>query len=128
MCYAIIREETAAFARRVTGLGFRVYVAKAGTYGFITDDTESRVLSFSIADDSLSGNYGPPSIQSGTGWGMDKHPSSLTTAEEVREALYVNPPEWTLRKGKGWRYLSTVAQYLSQYGSSSQFKQFDENA
>lgn len=116
-----IKEETEAFAERVSGLGFTVYIAEHGTYGFITDASETRVLSFSFNDgSSLGGNYGPPSTKSGTGWRMDKGPHSLATAEDVREALYANPPDWL--RGRGWKYLSTVAQYLQHYRASSRFK------
>ena len=118
-----IKDETSFFAGRISQMGFTVYVAKSGDYGFITDDKASRVLSFSFTDGgSLSGNYGPPSTQSGTGWRMVKGPDSLKTADDVREALYASPPDWL--RGKGWRYLSTVAQYLQHYGPSSQFKLF----
>lgn len=108
------------FALYIKGLGFRVYIAKAGDYGFITDETESRVLSFGFSSGgSLSGNYGPPSVASGTGWRMERTPYDLRTAADVHEALYAAPPDWL--RGKGWSYLSTVKQYLSQYGQSSGF-------
>ena len=119
-----IKDDVLIFADHISRLGFTVYIAKSGTYGFITDDAANRVLSFGFNDGgSLSGNYGPPSTQCGTGWRMDKGPHSLTTAEAVREALYANPPDWL--RGKGWRYLSTVEQYLQLYGSSSQFTKFE---
>ena len=119
-----IKTETRKFARRITDLGFVVYIAESGTYGFITDAAESRVLSFSFNDcGSLSGNYGPASTQSGTGWRMDKGPHALATAEDVKETLYANPPDWL--RGRGWKYLSSVAQYLQQYGASSRFTKFD---
>jgi len=115
-----------AFAARIAGMGFAVYIAESGSYGFITDDTESRVLSFSFNDQtSLRGNYGPPSTTSGTGWRMDAQPSDLTTPERVKEALYAYPPDWCVRRGVGWRYLSTVKQYLQLYGLSSKFERFD---
>jgi hypothetical protein len=120
-----IKDEVSAFADRITRLGFIVHIAKSRTYGFITDDTARRVLSFSFNDGgSLSGNYGPPSTESGTGWRLEKSPYSLATAKDVREALYAAPPEWVRRRGVGWRYLSTVEQYLQQYDSSSQFTIF----
>lgn len=109
------------FAERIKGLGFKVYLAKKGTYGFITDDSAARVLSFSLNDNgSLGGNYRPPSSESGTGWRLDKTLSDMRTVHDVREALYTHPP---LFCGRGWKHLSTVAQYLAQYGSSSQFEE-----
>ena len=104
-----IRTETEGFAKRISDLGFTVYIAESSAYGFITDASESRVLSFSFNDcGSLGGNYGPASKTSGTGWRLEKGPHALVTAEDVKEALYANPPQWC---GKGWKYLSNVAQY-----------------
>lgn len=117
------RDAAIAFAHFIRGLGFRVYLAKCSTYGFITDDSEVRVLSFSFTDGgSLGGNYSPPSTQSGTGWRMDGHPSDLRTADQVRTALYAVPPPWA---GRGWKRPSTVADYLGLFGASSGFKAID---
>mgnify|MGYP003662244127 CR=1 FL=1 len=114
-----IREQASAFAGRMVGLGFTVYLAKSGTYGFITDATQSRVLSFSMNDgSSLSGNYGPPSVEIGTGWRLGVSPYQLRTAEDVRQALYSAPFPGC---GRGWKYYTNVAQHLAQYGASSGF-------
>lgn len=119
MGYSTYRDEARAFAERVKALGFVVYMAESGTYGFVTDASESRVLSFGLdMGASLSGNYGPPSTTSGTGWRMDKTPNMLRTAADVQKALYAHPPVWC---GNGWKYLSTVKQYLAHYGASSRF-------
>lgn len=119
-----LRETTHDFARRITALGFRVYIARNGEapYGFIANDLELRVLSFSFNDgSSLHGNYGPPSRESGTGWRLDECPYDLRTTEDVTRALNAHPPAW---EGKGWRYLTTVAQYLKTYQDSSRFALF----
>lgn len=109
------------FAHFVKGLGFKVYLAKAQNYGFITDDTGSRVLSFSFTDGgTLSGNYGPPSRESGTGWRLEKTPYDLQTANDVRRALYASPPPWC---GRGWQRYTTLEQHLKLYGTSSQYVQ-----
>jgi hypothetical protein len=111
--------EVAAWSGFIKGLGFDVYIAKSGTYGFITDNKAERVLSFSFTDGgSLSGNYGPPSQTSGTGWRMDLDPSQLTTYGDVHKALYSEAPGFC---GKGWKHYTTVAQHLADYGSSSQY-------
>ena len=113
------RHEPAAseFAYFVKGLGFRVFLAKTRDYGFITDADGSRVLSFSFTDGSrLSGNYWPPSQQSGTGWRMEISPHALRNAEDVRNALCARPPDWC---GKGWKRYTTLADHLGMYGSSS---------
>ena len=74
------------YAQQIKALGFRVWLAKSNTYGFISDDTGSRVLSWSTEDLSgaLSGNYGPASRESGTGWKHeDFSMSALRTGESV---------------------------------------------
>lgn len=114
---------TADFAARVKALGFRVWIAERGYYGFISDDTGSRVLSFSFSDgSSLSGNYGPPSQESGTGWRLDETPFDLRTADDVRRALNAYPPAWV---GKGWKGLTTVDQHLAMYGQSSRYTEVE---
>lgn len=116
------------FAARIKALGFAVYLAKGGHYGFITDDTGERVLSFSFAgtEDTLSGNYGPPSRESGTGWRMGTRPQELRTAEDVRAALYAMPPQWCQRATEtrgGWRRMTTLAEHLKTYGPSSHYRE-----
>lgn len=112
------------FAHFVKGLGFRAWVADSnyrGGYGFLSDDKGERVLSFEFtAEGKLSGNYGPPSRESGTGWVLNQTPYSLKTAEDVREALYAVPPTFC---GKGWKHYTTVEQHLAMYGSSSKYKE-----
>lgn len=115
--------EVQDFVNRIKSFGFTVYLAERGTYGFITDDSNSRILAFSFTDGgNLGGAYGPPSKSSGTGWRMDKKPESLTSVEAINDALYATAPPWTSRNGpKGWERYSTVADYLALYGSSSRF-------
>lgn len=109
------------FAQRITALGFHVFLAERGNYGFITDSTETRVLTFSFTDgSSLGGCYGPPSRESGTGWRMNALPYMLRTAEDVEKALYAHPPAFC---GNGWKHFTTVKQYLDMYGSSSRFQE-----
>jgi hypothetical protein len=108
------------FADFVKSLGFVVYLSESGTYGFITDDKQDRVLSFSFTDcGKLSGNYAPPSRESGTGWRLSAGPSDLHTAEDVIKALNSTPPEYC---GRGWKRFTTVKEYLSCY-ESSKFRQ-----
>jgi len=120
------------FAQFIKGLGFRAFVAGndgVRGYGFITDAAGSRVLSFSMGDGTLGGNYGPPSRTSGTGWQLNATPWSLKTAEDVRQALYSMPPDWCRRASPqargddGWRYLTTLEQHLAQYGASSKYQE-----
>lgn len=120
-----IRQTAAlAFANRITAMGFRVFLAKRGHYGFITNDDGSRVISFSFSDGpSLSGNYGPPSRESGTGWRLSRSPEDLRTAEDVKAAFAETPPPFC---GKGWRYMTTLEQHLKAYGVSSRYCEVQE--
>jgi len=131
------REQVAQWAGTIKGLGFRVWLDKGGTYGFISDESESRVLSFGFRDGgSLGGNYGPPSQESGTGWRLDGAPWDLTTAAAVKAKLYEPAPEWTRRaaprcgscghghgKPSGWQHYQTVSQHLAMYGKSSGYQE-----
>lgn len=128
MSYQTERDETRAFAKRISNLGFAVYIAENGNYGFVTDETESRVLDFAFSgiEATLGGNYGPPSTRSGTGWGIENSPYSLKTADDVKAALYSTAPSYCERGEHGWRYYSNVKQYLAHYGSSSRFTRFTE--
>jgi hypothetical protein len=124
------RQQSASdFAHFVKGLGFRVFLAGSGDYGFITDTEGSRVLSFSFTGgSSLSGNYGPPSRACGTGWQSSFDAWNIKTADDVSRALYENPPSFCPRAqpGKpesGWQYFTTLEQHLSQYGSSSKYRE-----
>ena len=122
--HRIPKPEVTHFADRITAMGYIVYIADDGRYGFITDSTELRVLGFSFNDGtSLSGIYGPPSIYNGTGWRMDEKPDDLKTSAQVHDALYAQPPRWVHRgqELQGWKYLTTVARYLARYDSSSKF-------
>jgi hypothetical protein len=113
--------QAAEFAEFIKSLGFKVYLSKSKTYGFVTDDKAERVMSFSFTDGaSLSGNYGPPSRESGTGWRLDVEPSQLKTKEDVTKALYATPPAYC---GKGWKRYTTLKEYMADYGSSSGFQE-----
>lgn len=115
------KEAAIEFARYIKSLGFKVYLAKSETYGFITTESGERVLSFSFSlDDSLSGNYYPPSSESGTGWRLTQLPSQLKTKADVDKALNASPDYQT---GKGWKRFTTLKDYLAMYQSSSQFKE-----
>jgi hypothetical protein len=111
----------AEFAGRIKALGFRVFIAAKGPYGFITDADGSRVLCFSLDSvGSLSGTYSPPSTTSGTGWRMDRMPGELRTAADVKAALYATAPPWA---GNGWKRYTTLPEHLAAYGSSSGYSE-----
>lgn len=115
-----VKQAAQEFAQRIVAMGFTVYLADRGTHGIITDDAESRVMSFQFdgVRSTLGGEYGPPSTTSGTGWQLSVDPCDLLTANDVRKALYAVPPEWA---GSGWKYFTTLAQHLATYDASSRY-------
>jgi hypothetical protein len=50
---------------------------------------------------------------------MDETPYDLKSADDVKRALYAEAPEWTGRRGRGWKHYTTLAEHLGMYGSSS---------
>lgn len=88
--------------------GLRVFVAERATYGFYTDNTGKRVVSFQL-DLSLtfSGNY--KSKSNGTGWRItDNIPDDFT------KLLYTNSPF-------EFDNYTTLDEYLNMYQNSSKF-------
>lgn len=114
---------TLEFAKHITSLGFVVYIAENGDYGFITDETETRVLCFESKRFSLSGNYWPHSTESGTGWALKETMDQLLTKDDVHKALYRIAPEWC---GHGFKTYTTVGQHLKVYGPSSRYTKYSE--
>jgi hypothetical protein len=109
------------WARSIKALGFKVYLAERGTYGFISDHEGTRVLSFSFNDGgSLHGNYGPPSYESGTGWRLYTTPWDMKTAEDVKAMLFATPPQYC---GRGWKRFTTLNEHLLMYGKSSRYEE-----
>lgn len=120
-------ERCIKFAEHIKGLGFRVFLSKSKTYGFITDQKGERVLSFSFSglQDTLSGNYGPPSTTSVTGWRLSTWrlstlPAHLQIRSDVVKALNASPD---FNVGKGWKYFQSLDQHLAMYGSSSGYEE-----
>lgn len=115
--YEAAKQEVREWAEKIKDMGFRVFIAEKGTYGVISDAEGSRALSFQFDGpwSSLSGNYGPPAKESGTGWKMDLMPWQLNSAADVRGALYAMPPAFA---GRGWKNMTTLDQHLKTYESS----------
>lgn len=113
--------EATEFADRIKAMGFRVWLSERGPYGFISDKAGERVLSFSFNDGtSLSGNYGPQSQESGTGWRLEQTPDHLRTVGDVAKALGEYPPQFC---GKGCEHFTTVEKHLATYGTSSRYRE-----
>lgn len=108
MTYKI--EMVKELAAQIKEAGFRVFIAKSGTYGFYTDETGSRVVSFQadLGGMKFSGNYKSKSC--GTGWGLDDN----MTFEAMIKA---GAPNWAT-KGEAVKH-TTMEQHLATYQQSS---------
>lgn len=113
------KELIARFADNLKSQGFTVYMAASGTYGFYSDETEKRVVSFhyDFGGVKLGGNY-HASRQSGTGWDMGTIGVNAD-AKELRERLYAIAPAWTANTNPKY---CTVADQLERYGQSSGYE------
>jgi len=111
-------EAVAELAQTIKAAGFRVFIAKSGTYGFYTDEAGSRVVSFQfdLGGFKFSGNYkSDQPRQTGTGWGMGE--SVDVSASGLKSMFESNPPQWATR-GAVCK-LTTLAQHLATYQKSS---------
>jgi len=117
------RQKIQELASKLLSKGFRVFISKAGTYGFYTDRDGKRVVSFQsdLGGITLAGNYKTSAPHStGTGWRI----AELTSLDAPYEA-YLNsyPPQWATN-GHTWKY-TTVEQHLAVYGESSGYKELE---
>ena len=110
------------FAEHSMAKGFIVYMAESGTYGFLTDDTGKRVLSFGIDFGSikLSGNYKHGSREIGSGWRMERTVSAKElTRDQISQYLNAHAPQWALRGYTGKIEYATLESHLKAWGPSS---------
>lgn len=106
-------EAVKELAKHIKASGFRVFIAKAGSYGFYTDAEGSKVVSFQygLGGYSFTGNYKTDQPRStGTGWQLQ---------DGTYQDMFNEVPTWSLR-GASWKY-TTLEQYLSTYHPSSQY-------
>lgn len=119
------KEQAARFADHVKSLGFTVYMAESGTYGFITDKQADRVMSFQfdLGGIALSGNYKKPVSGAGTGWVIAKELSCTElNAQQVADMLHSVAPLWATKGATGPITYATVADHMANYGTSSKFE------
>lgn len=116
-------EAVKQLAADIKKAGFRVFIAKSGTYGFFTDADGARVVSFQydLAGFKFSGNYkSAQPKQCGTGWAMGDYGS--LSAEQFSNMFNSSPPQWATG-GHEYR-LTTLAQHLATYQASSGYVEF----
>lgn len=109
-----VQDQITDLAKRITAEGFRVFIAKRGTYGFYMDKDGAHVVTFAHDLGSLkfAGTYVSDNPQrTGTGWGLD--------TDTFAKMLQAPAPSWA-HQGAKWRP-QTLKEYLAVYGSSSQY-------
>lgn len=108
-------EAVKELADRIKAAGFRVFIAKIGTYGFYTDTAGSKVVYFQydLGGFTFEGNYkssGPS--RTGTGWELV--PDSF-------KAMFAQcPPNWAIHSDCTFKF-TTLEQHLKTYQASSQY-------
>lgn len=112
------KETIAELVPEIKKAGYRVFVAKKGTYGFYTDAEGSRVISFGadLSRVSFSGNYitNQPRL-TGTGWVLGYDLKNFDSAFKASPSLnFVGISKWAF---------TSLKQYLEAYQSSSEFKE-----
>lgn len=98
-------------ANKIKKEGLRVFLTERGTYGFYTNYTGSRIVSFQVdLTVSFSGNY--KSKTNGTGWRiMDGLPDNFT-------ALLNEPSPFS------FDHYTTLDEHLKTYQQSSKYSEF----
>lgn len=112
MTYKI--EMVKELASQIKQEGFRVFIAKSGTYGFYTDKAGSRVVSFQcdLGGIKFSGNYKTSNPRStGTGWELSKG--------TFQDMFNQSAPSWAIKEAT-WKY-TTLEQHLAVYQQSSNY-------
>ncbi|WYV99788.1 hypothetical protein Roomu2_00108 [Pseudomonas phage vB_PpuM-Roomu-2] len=116
-------EATAQLAQGIKAAGFRVFIAKSGTYGFYTDSEGSRVVCFQhdLGGFKFSGNYKAKNAQDardvGSGWVMG---DIFNLQPEVLKTMFASSaPHWAT-KGLAVT-LVTLKQHLDTYQASSNY-------
>jgi hypothetical protein len=111
-------------ATEIHNQGFIVYLAHPDkrfepTYGFYTDETGQRVVSFQVdCVYSYTGHY-EPSQGSGSGWSMR---APMRCKDQLQKVLHARAPSWTGNENPEY---TTLEQHLKRYGSSSRYKRFN---
>lgn len=107
-------EAIAQLAEQIAKAGFRVFIAKTGTYGFYTDAVGSKVVSFQydFASFRYSGNY--KSKKCGTGWQLD--------TDSFANMFTQSPPRWATKGEEVTE--TTLEQHLAVYQPSSVYVEY----
>jgi hypothetical protein len=97
-------------ADKILKQGLRVFIAENGTYGFYTDETGTRIVTFGIdLTIYFSGSY--RSENNGNGWRITD-----TIPHNFKYTLYTSSPFHFTR-------YTTLNEYLAVYQKSSKFEE-----
>lgn len=113
-------EATLQLAADIKKAGFRVFIAKSGSYGFFTDAEGTRVVSFQydLGGFKFSGNYKSDNPRrTGNGWVM-----GTAVSGNHRAMFDSHAPQWAVH-GAEWQH-TTLAQHLATYGASSAYVEY----
>ena len=109
-------------AQRAVQLGFHVFIAEKGTYGYYT--AGAGVVSFQVDYGSiqLSGNYKTSDPKkTGGGWRIYDD-SDVIDDTAITKAIGTKPPRWAV--GDATWTLTTPEQYRATYQDSSRYVEF----
>ena len=108
-------EAVKELANKIKAAGYRVFIAKSGTYGFYTDASGSRVVSFhyDLGGFKFSGNYKSSQPRStGTGWQL--------VEGSFADMFNQSPTSWAIPSGVTYK-LTTLEQHMATYQGSSKY-------
>ena len=94
--------------------GWRVFIAERGHYGFFTNDTGERVISFQLNLGVViwNGNYKTSNPKrTGGGWRLQP--------DTYKNMFYAQPPYWAVG-GEKWKY-TTLEMHLKTFQKSSKY-------
>ena len=116
------KEITVAFAQRAVRLGFQVFIAEKGTYGYYTAGDGVVSFQYDCGSIQLSGNYktNQPK-QTGGGWRMYDD-SVVIDDKAITAAINAKPPRWAVGQAN-WE-LTTPEQYRASYQDSSRYVEY----
>lgn len=113
MTYSSVQEVTT----QAIALGFVVYLSGSNEYGFFTDASGSRIVSFGVDISGIhfSGNY--ESLSAGTGWRLN--------ADDILKAWKESqhPPSWATKCERV--RLTSSQDHLERYGKTSKYSKIE---
>jgi len=118
------KETILQFANELVDMGFTVYIAESGTYGFYTNSDQSRVISFGLSYGSVKLSHNcEPHEETGTGWTLAL--PQQWDYDGFNAVLNSGLPYWN-RVTMPVK-MATMATYLKRYQKSSKFWEFIGN-